>query len=107
MKDRDGEKWWIDSDIVKDAKIKAETLPEALLSYAKRVDDSAGISISKTAMRRKSPMYCDTKDGKAQKVGYVITGKTSIQDGYGPWVDKYIDLWVSVYELSSVFRLKS
>ncbi len=94
MKDKDRGKWWIDGNIINDKYVHAETIQDALKQYADIVDDY--VSISNNAIKNKQPMYIDTKDGKTQQVGYVITGKTPFDNGHGKWIEKYIDLWIDI-----------
>ena len=96
MKKYNNKKWWVDSDIVPEIKIKAETLKEALLEYQKRVYEKSYIEISKNALKTKQDMFVDTPDGIKQ-VGYVITGKSDFEDRDNyRWSTQYIDLWVTV-----------
>lgn len=96
MKEYNNKKWWIDSDIVPEIRIKAETLKEALLEYQKRVYENSYIEISKNALKTKQDMFVDTSDGTKQ-VGYVITGKFDFEDRDNyRWSTQYIDLWVTI-----------
>lgn len=84
MKEYNNKKWWIDSDIVPEIRIKAETLKEALLEYQKKVYENSYIEISKNAL-------------KTKQVGYVITGKSDFEDRDNyRWSTQYIDLWVTI-----------
>lgn len=96
MKKYNNKKWWVDSDIVPEIRIKAETLKEALLEYQKRVYEKSYIEISKNALKTKQDMFVDTPDGTKQ-VGYVITGKSDFEDRDNHRCStQYIDLWVTV-----------
>lgn len=41
-------------------------------------------------------MFVDTVNGGAKQVGYVITGKTDFETGYGKWKSQYVDLWITI-----------
>lgn len=58
IKKYNNKKWWIDSDIVPEIRIKAETLKEALLEYQKRVYENSYIEISKNALKTKKGYVC-------------------------------------------------
>lgn len=96
MKPYNNKNWWIDSGIVPEKQITAETVKDALQLYRERVDEQHYISISDSALKHKSPMYIDTATGDAVQVGYVITGKTEFQRDNGEWVTQFIDLWVEI-----------
>ena len=96
MKPYNNKNWWIDSGIVPEKQITAETVKDALQLYLERVDEQHYISISDSALKHKSPMYIDTATGDAVQVGYVITGKTEFQRDNGEWVTQFIDLWVEI-----------
>lgn len=96
MKPYNNEKWWIDSDLIREIRIQAENLRDALMEYQEYVSEAAGVEISNNALKTKEPMYVDTQDGVKQ-IGYVITGKTYFEniDNY-KWSKQYIDLWVTI-----------
>lgn len=94
MKPYNNKKWWIDSGIVTEKRIEAETVTDALEQWRELVQDRHYINISDNAIKSKSEMYKDTDAGAVQ-VGYVITGKTEFENGC-KWVEQYIDLWVTV-----------
>ena len=58
------------------------------------------ITISDNAIKNKTPMYVDTKDGKSKQIGYVLTGKTDFQDDQGNWISQYIELWVEILTIT-------
>lgn len=95
MKEYNREKWWIDSNIVKPIEIVAENLNAALNDFAGIVSSDYCIDISKTAIKNKSNMYRDTKEGTRQ-VGYVITGSTLFDDNRQRWTKQFIDLWINI-----------
>lgn len=96
MKPHNCKKWRIDSDIITEKRISAETIAAALDEYRAQVEDRHYIAISNNAMKTKEPMYIDTPTGESKQCGYVITGKIEFQDDFGNWTSQYIDLWVSV-----------
>ena len=100
VKEADRGRWWIDGDIIKPFRTKAENLSEALSKFVEFAKEKSYISISPTALKKKTGIYVDTKDGKSQQVGYVITGKYSFYINNGSVVDKYIDLWVEILEVN-------
>ena len=102
MKAYNRKKWWIDSDIIRPVYIESESLKKAVEEYAEIVNNKYFIEISKTAIKRKNPMYIDTENG-AKQIGYVITGKCDFDnDGCG-WVSQYIDLWVTITTIGDAF----
>ena len=100
MKPYNNKKWWISDDIIRRKTIEAKNLSEALKKYQDEVMNKDYITISDTALKRKSPMFVDTDKGSKQ-VGYVITGSTDFDDNGRGWVKQYIDLWVTITQ--SVF----
>ena len=95
MKPYNNKKWYICGDIVRRKTIEVKNLSEALKKYQDEVTNKDYITISDTALKRKSPMFIDTVEG-AKQVGYVITGSTDFDDDGRGWVKQYIDLWVTI-----------
>lgn len=96
MKEYNHCKWWIDSDIVTEKRIHAETVADALEIWRGQVEEQHYITVSKNAIKNKSEMFVDTDNG-AKQVGYVITGKTEFEDSKNyRWSEQYIDLWVTI-----------
>lgn len=95
MKPYNSDKWWVSGDIVRRKTIEAKNLSEALKKYQDEVMNKDYITISNTALKRKSPMFIDTDEGSRQ-VGYVITGQTEFDNNGRGWVKQYIDLWVTI-----------
>lgn len=96
---KDYRNYWIDSNIVREKVVQAETIEEALELFRAKVDE---VEISKTALKNKQAMYID-KDGTPQQIGYVITAKTEVDKGNWEWVQKYVDLWVTVKVVQNPF----
>ena len=97
MKEYNNKKWWIDSGIVRDIQVEAESTKDALLKYRDIVNDKYCIGISNNAIKNKQPMYVDTKNGDSKQIGYVITGKTEFEDEKNyKWSTQYIDLWITI-----------
>lgn len=97
MKEYNHKKWYIDSGIVSDMRINADSVENALEIYRERVEEKHYISISKNAIKNKSEMFIDQSDGSAKQVGYVITGKTEFEkSNYSGYSTQYIDLWVTI-----------
>ena len=90
MKPYNNKKYWIDGNYVRQTVVPARDLKSALKIYCDKLEKKYYISISKTALKNKEPMYRDGLSGPEQ-VGYVITGKTDIEDSA-----QYIDLWVEI-----------
>lgn len=100
MKEYNDNKYWITSDIIQPLIVESENLKQALESYRKYTEETAGITISNNAMKNKSAMYNDCSDGSTVQTGYVITGKTEIyDDDKRTWTSQYIDLWVKITEV--------
>ena len=99
MREYNKEDWWIDPNIIKDKYINAENLNKALKEYKDLVEKEY-ITISNNAIKNKTPMYVDTKDGKSKQIGYVLTGKTDFQDDQGNWISQYIELWVEILTIT-------
>lgn len=96
MKDYNCAKWFIDSDIVPEMRIYADSVECALSVYRSRAEE-CGVSISQNAIKSKAAMFVDMPDGSAKQVGYIITGKTEFDKGdYTGWSTQYIDLWVTI-----------
>jgi hypothetical protein len=95
MKEYNDKKWWINNDVVRDMRIEAESVKQALKVYQENVKEKDYIIISDNALKTKKPMYVDTKEGNVKQVGYVITGQTEFVDS-GRWSKQYIDLWVTI-----------
>ena len=102
MKEYNARKWWIDSGIIRPITISAENLKAALHKYAEYCYNTAYIEVSKNALRTKSPMYVDLKTGESKQVGYVITGKSEFQRDDYSWSTQYIDLWVTITEVTDI-----
>ena len=101
MKEYNNEKCWIDSDIVREKHIEADTLKQALEKYRDLVHEKEYISISDNAIKCKKPMYIDRENGSLQ-VGYVVTGKYYFGDSDNyKWSSQYIDLWVTIITVTN------
>lgn len=97
MKEYNNKKWYIDSDIVSDMRIAADSLENALEIYRKQVEEKHYINISKNAIKNKSEMFVDLSDERGKQIGYVITGKTQFDKGdYTGYSTQYIALWVTI-----------
>jgi len=97
MKPHNSEKWWVDSDVVREVTVDADSLKEALESYREIVEERDFIEISKNAIKSRSPMYVDDKNGSPKQIGYVITGRMDFDRGdYTGYSKQYVDLWVRV-----------
>lgn len=102
MKAYNRDKWFIMSDYVKEIRIQAESLKDALNQFVNVLSEKYYIEISKTALRKKSKMYRDTPEG-AKQIGYVITGKTDFQDDKNyKWSTQYIDIWTEIETVNDI-----
>lgn len=96
MKEYNREKWWIDSNLIRDVYIYAESLDKAIEEYREIVNGHY-VDISRNAIKNKSPMYVDDKDGNVKQIGYVFTASTEFErENYAGWSKQYIDLWVEI-----------
>lgn len=103
MKDYNCRKWWIDGKIIPEMIIQADNVKAAISQFAEKSAEYCGITISANAIRKKSPMFIDTVDGKSKQVGYVITGKTEIyDDNKGKFSEQYVDIWVNISEICDI-----
>ena len=97
MKDYNCTKWCIDSGIVPEMCINADTVERALSVYRERVNEHGIVSVSGNAIKTRAEMFVDMPDGSVKQVGYVITGKAEFDKGdYSGWSTQYIDLWVTI-----------
>lgn len=104
MKQHNNKKWWIDSGIIRDITIEAETTKKALEKYSETVCNNYGVNVSETALKNKAPMYQDNANGEPIQCGYVITASTEFDNDRRGWVTQYIDLWVSVAVVVNPFE---
>ena len=95
MKPYNNKNWWIDSNIISEKRIEADSVKEALSLYRSEVEENYYITITNHAIKNKSPMYIDTENGVKQ-VGYVITGRADFQKNDYKWITQYIELWVTI-----------
>lgn len=63
MKPYNNKKWWINSGIVTEKRIEAETVTDALEQWRELVQDRHYITISDSAIKNKSEMYTNTDAG--------------------------------------------
>ena len=97
MKPHNREKWWIAPDMVRPIEVQADSVTEALNLWRNIVQERDYIEISRNAIRNKQPMYTEYKDGRTERTGYVITGKTDFDKGdYTGYCSQYIELWVHI-----------
>lgn len=97
MKDYNRDKWWIDSGIIREKIITADSIAEALDMYVKLVERDDYTTITKNAIKKKEAMYIDNENGDdAEQCGYVITASQDFQDEDGKLSKQYIDLWVTI-----------
>ncbi len=106
MKEYNNKKWWIDSDIIKNIIIEAESVDDAILIYKEHCNDKHGVNISANAIKNKEPIYTDTETG-AEQCGYILTAKTDFcDDNNYKWTAQYIDLWVNISIVQNPFTME-
>ena len=94
--------YWIDRNYISDLVVEAKTVNDALIAYKKRIEDF--VQISDNALKNKSEMYIDDKQGNSKQTGFVIIAKTDFYDDTKrKHCDQYIDLWISINVISSAF----
>ena len=104
MKEYNRQKWWIDSNIIRDITIAADSVEKALKEYQKFVKDRYYIDISDNAIKNKNNMYIDTETGTTQ-TGYVMTAKTDFEDRDNyRYTQQHIDLWVHISIIKNAFE---
>lgn len=96
MKQYNYKKYWISSDIIREKRIEANNLINAIKAYADRVEYDNYITISKNAIKKRRPMYRHMKDGSEKQIGFVFTAQSEFNDDYKRLVKQYIDLWVEI-----------
>lgn len=102
MKEYNCEKWYIDKDFIKDKIIIADTPRQALEKYIEEINKEHYDIVSKNAIKNKSPIYRDTKDG-AQQVGFNITASMEFDKGdYRGWSKQFFELWIEMFELKNI-----
>lgn len=98
--------YWIDIVNQKHA-ISADTLDEAIDKFVEFMEEKHFVTISKTARKHPSTMYCDYKDGSTKEVGRVFKASMEIDFGDGSshadWRRKWCDVWTEVYTMENVF----
>lgn len=96
VKEHYNNSFWIDNRIIKDIAVESESLQKAIERYKEIVEKESYIFISKNAIKKKENIYRDNLKGESQQVGYILTGKTEIENKM-----VYLDLWIEIYQ--SVF----
>ncbi len=104
MKEYNDDKWWIDRDVIGAVEIEADSVTEALDRWVD-VCEERGVTVSRNAMKTKTPLYRDMDLGggkiKMYQIGYVITASTDFEDrDHGRYVKEYIDLWTVIKTVS-------
>ena len=101
MKEYNHDKWWIESNIIKQLVIESDSLNNALIEFRNKVNEKYHIEISKNGLKNKQLIYVDTPEGDIQQVGCVITGKTEFLGNNYKWTTQYIDLWVEISTIAT------
>lgn len=87
-------RYWIDDKIIPQTTISAKTLQEAISQYVEFAMNKSYMSITKSAIKRKQAMYCDTPQGPMQ-TGYVIAAHADIEGK-----NILCDLWIEIQEIN-------
>ena len=104
MKEYNSNKYWIDSNIIPNIRIKAKNIKAALQEFKSIVDEKYCIEISNSALKNKSGMYRDNENDETIQTGYVITAKTLFDKGnYSGHCYQYINLWIEINQIVSIF----
>ena len=96
IKEHYNNRYWVDNSIVKDIAEESESIQKAIERYKGIVEKECYINISKNAIKKKENIYRDNIKGESMQVGYILTGKTEIENKM-----VYLDLWIEIYQ--SVF----
>ena len=95
------DKFWIDSDIIKEKIINAENIKQAIKFYVESINKSGDIKLAESAIKNKRKMYRDFKEEKTKQVGYIFTGKTYCIDEYSyGLIPFYVSLLVEIFEIN-------
>lgn len=106
MKEYNSNKYWISSDIVPAITVEAVNTDDALEKYATIVNNDYYVTISRTALKTKAPMFIDAKSG-AKQTGFVLTAScifSDYQDRIKPDTKQFIDLWVDITKTADAFE---
>lgn len=79
MKEYNNKKWWIDSDIIREISVNADSLKQALEEYREIVKDKFYIEISNNAIKNKNPMFIDTQMEIVNKWGMLSQEKRNLR----------------------------
>ena len=94
--------FWVNDEKLKNLNICAENLKDAMNKFFD-LCESAYYPISKHSKTHPSKMYVHLEDGSCKKIGYVFTGKTSVNFN-NCLKDRYVSLWTTINELKEVFN---
>lgn len=104
MKPHNCKKYWIMQDIIKPFEVVADSISEAVKSYAEFCEEKHYIAISKNAIKHKKEMYRDLPNGEAEQVGYVFTASCDFQDDQSrKWSKQFIELWATIKQVANAF----
>lgn len=94
--------FWIDANIVPDFCTTAESVEDALKVWFDQVESKAALSISKTARKKREPIYIDTPTGAVQ-VGYILVASTEVDFNY-KWKRRRVHIWATINEIINPFK---
>lgn len=94
--------WWTTYDKKNIFRTSASSLKEAEESYFEHLS-SLGFEVSKTAKKRFSKMYRDSKEGSPKLVGKVFKASTEI-DFDRVWKKRFADVWTEISILNNPFE---
>ena len=88
--------WYIDYDYIDNQYINAANIKQAIDEYQKILFDKYYVTISKTAIKTKSPIYVNDENGHPVQLGYTFTASMDFYDDNNNIVTNYIDLWTHI-----------
>ncbi len=96
LKPYNEKKWYIDYNYINNQYISAANIKQAIDEYQKILLDEYYITISKTAIKTKSPIYVDDENGHPIQLGYTFTASMDFYDDNYKVVKNYLDLWTTI-----------
>lgn len=93
--------FWIDANIVPDFYTTAESVESALKVWFDHVESKACLSISKTARKKREPIFIDTPTGDVQ-VGYIFVAPTEVDFNY-KLKRRRVHIWATINEIINPF----
>ena len=83
--------------------VNGNNIDEALYKLCETIEKESCYEITKTALKKKEPIYRDTESGCVQ-VGYIIKAHSEARnDQQNRWVKIVSDLWINILEVNNPF----